>query len=32
MAGHRYVSSTEKYRTDTLEDLQKEVEKYHPLQ
>lgn len=31
MAGHRYVSSTERYRTDNLEDLQKELDKYHPL-
>ena len=31
MAGHKYVSSTEHYRMDTLEDLQKELEKYHPL-
>jgi integrase/recombinase XerD len=31
MAGHRFVSSTERYRTDNLEDLQKELEKYHPL-
>ena len=31
MAGHRYVSSTERYRSDNLEDLQKELEKYHPL-
>ena len=31
MAGHTYVSSTERYRTDNLEDLQKELEKYHPL-
>jgi integrase/recombinase XerD len=31
MAGHRYVSSTERYRADHLEDLQKELEKYHPL-
>jgi len=31
MAGHRYVSSTERYRTDNLEGLQKELEKYHPL-
>lgn len=31
MAGHRYVSSTEYYRTDTLEDLQKDIGKYHPL-
>jgi integrase/recombinase XerD len=31
MAGHCFVSSTERYRTDNLEDLQKELEKYHPL-
>jgi len=31
MAGHKYVSSTERYRTDNLEDLQNELEKYHPL-
>lgn len=31
MAGHRFISSTERYRTDNLEDLQKELEKYHPL-
>lgn len=31
MAGHKYVSSTERYCTDNLEDLQKELEKYHPL-
>jgi len=31
MAGHKYVSSTERYRTDNLEDLQKELDKYHPL-
>ena len=31
MAGHKYVSSTERYRTDNLENLQKELEKYHPL-
>lgn len=31
MAGHKYVSSTERYRTDNLEDLQKELEKCHPL-
>jgi len=30
MAGHRYVSSTEHYRTDNLEDLQKELKKHHP--
>jgi len=31
MAGHKYVSSTEGYRMDTLVELQKELEKYHPL-
>ena len=31
MAGHKYVSSTERYKIDNLEDLQKELEKYHPL-
>ena len=30
-AGHRYVSSTEKYRVDEEEALKKEVLKYHPL-
>jgi len=29
--GIKYVNSTERYRTDNLEDLQKELEKYHPL-
>lgn len=31
MAGHRYVSSTERYQMDHIEDLQKEIIKYHPL-
>lgn len=31
MAGHRYVSSTERYRRNNIEDLQKEVTRYHPL-
>jgi len=31
MAGHKYVSSTERYRQNNIEDLQKEVSKYHPL-
>ena len=31
MSGHKYVSSIERYRTDNLEELQKELEKYHPL-
>ena len=30
MVGHKYVSSTDRYRMDTLDDLQKEMEKYHP--
>jgi len=31
MAGHRWVSSTERYRLDNLEGLQAELDKYHPL-
>jgi integrase/recombinase XerD len=31
MAGHKWISSTERYQTENLEDLQKEIEKYHPL-
>jgi integrase/recombinase XerD len=31
MAGHKYVSSTERYQQNTLEDLQKEINRYHPL-
>jgi integrase/recombinase XerD len=31
MAGHKYVSSTERYQENDLENLQKNVEKYHPL-
>ena len=31
MAGHRYVSSTERYRRNNIEDLQKEITRYHPL-
>jgi integrase/recombinase XerD len=31
MAGHKYVSSTERYQLDNLENLQKKLEKYHPL-
>ena len=30
MAGHKYVSSTERYQSTNLEDLQKELEKHHP--
>jgi integrase/recombinase XerD len=32
MAGHKYVSSTERYRTTTLESLQEQLEKIHPIQ
>jgi integrase/recombinase XerD len=31
MAGHRYVSSTERYQVNNLEDLQHQLEKLHPL-
>jgi len=31
MAGHRYVSSTERYKTNNLEDLKEALSKYHPL-
>ena len=31
MAGHRYVSSTEAYLINDLEDLQDDIEKYHPI-
>ncbi|OEK08057.1 hypothetical protein A8C32_16515 [Flavivirga aquatica] len=30
-AGHRYVSSTEAYLINDLDDLQEEIEKYHPI-
>ena len=30
-AGHRYVSSTERYLINNIENLKKEVDKYHPL-
>jgi integrase/recombinase XerD len=30
-AGHRYISSTERYLQNDIEGLQEEVEKYHPL-
>lgn len=32
MAGHKWVSSTERYQQSSLEDLKKELDKYHPLQ
>lgn len=31
MAGHRYVSSTEKYLVNNTEDLQKAIDKFHPM-
>jgi integrase/recombinase XerD len=31
MAGHRYVSSTERYQLNNLEGLKDQVDKYHPL-
>ena len=31
MAGHKYVSSTERYQTGHLEDLQSAVKRHHPL-
>lgn len=30
-AGHRYVSSTENYLVNDLEDLQEDINKYHPI-
>ena len=31
MAGHKYVSSTERYQTNNLDKLQSKLEKHHPL-
>jgi integrase/recombinase XerD len=31
MAGHRWVSSTERYQQNNLEDLQKDINRNHPL-
>ena len=31
-AGHKYVRSTERYKLGNIEDLKKEVNKFHPLQ
>lgn len=31
MAGHKYVSTTEKYQGSHLEDLKEQLKKYHPL-
>ena len=30
-AGHKYVSSTERYQLNNLDNLQNKLEKYHPL-
>jgi len=30
MAGHKYVSSTERYQTNNLDDLQNELQQHHP--
>ncbi len=31
MAGHKYVSSTERYQTNNLDDLQNELQQHHPM-
>lgn len=31
MAGHKYISSTERYQTTNLENLKQQIRKYHPL-
>ena len=31
MAGHKYVSSTERYQTNSLDDLQNELKHHHPM-
>jgi integrase/recombinase XerD len=31
MAGHKYVSSTERYQANNLDHLQDRLEKFHPL-
>ncbi|TRX46294.1 tyrosine-type recombinase/integrase [Fulvivirga sp. M361] len=31
MAGHRFVSSTEKYKLNDLRDLQEDINKFHPM-
>ena len=32
MAGHRYVSSTESYLVDDLDDLMEDINKFHPIE
>jgi integrase/recombinase XerD len=31
MAGHRFVSSTEAYKLNNIEELQEDIKKYHPI-
>ena len=31
MAGHRYISSTESYKANNLEDLKEDIKNYHPF-
>ena len=31
MAGHKYVSSTERYQCNNLDDLQNELQQHHPM-
>jgi integrase/recombinase XerD len=31
MAGHRYVSSTESYQVNNIDELHENITKYHPL-
>lgn len=31
MAGHRYISSTESYKVNRLEDLKTDIEQFHPM-
>lgn len=31
MAGHRFISSTERYLANQVEELQNEIDKYHPI-
>ena len=31
MAGHKYVSSTERYQVNNLDDLQNELGRHHPM-
>jgi integrase/recombinase XerD len=31
MAGHRYISSTENYKANNLDDLKEDIKNYHPF-